>query len=1080
MKNIVTLITLFLLFLVTPALAQLSRLRADGPRIVNAQGQEVILKGVGLGGWLLQEGYMIKPSFSGGGTQWSIKKRLYDQGQSIPAVAAFYQQWRNNFITRADIDFIASLGFNCIRLPMHYDLFLSDAQRAMRDSVAQNGNLYDQYVSRLTQWYNSNQLFNDTRLEGFRLIDSTLRWAAANRLYVILDLHAAPGAQGTDANIADIFSGNDLWNKAIYRDITVRLWQRLSTRYKDQDAIAFYDLINEPNNVPDNRSIHDLFERLINAVREQGDNHLLMIEGNGWGNNYNYMEPFTFSNRSNLVYNAHRYWITNSTTTTDPDPNQINQIANMVNFRNTHQVPVWVGETGENNNTWLQENIQALNSKGIGWCHWTYKRFDGQENAALLRISPPYLMDGAGNMSAVLNNIRFAANVRNNGTIAAVAPGSQQPGNAPIGAIITLKGFNNTYVSGENGEKPMICNRPAPAAWEQFTVVDAGGGKIALRSQGKYVSSENGQQAITCNRPSIQDWEKFDWLTNADGTIALRGNNGRYISCENGTNPMTCNRTSSSGWEAFTWARVNAATAAAAVPPATTFKVVGYMPSWSGSVSQIQYSKLTHINYAFLLPTPTGGLRAIENPSKLQSLVTNAHNNNVKVLIAVGGWNNGNDSDFESLAANSTYRTSFVNNMVNFVNQYNLDGVDIDWEYPDAGASANNYVALMTQLATAMHTRGKLLTAAVIGENGGSILSSVFAQVDFLNLMAYDYNNFDHATYNYATQSINYWKGRGLPVEKTVLGVPFYGRPSWESFAQLVARGANPYADVFSNVGYNGISTIKQKTNLAFDQGGGIMMWELSQDATGANSLLSAIHEVVLQRTGTPGGTAPIGKTIWLRGNNSLYVNPNGGNAMWCNSSSTPGFLVVDAGGGKIALRNNGLYVSSENGQQALICNRAAIQDWEKFTWVTNSNGTVSLRGNNNQYISSENGVKAMFCNRPAIDGWEMFNYGETTAKAAVTGTGDAAMSATGDKPVTVTVYPNPAPAGSTLNVQLSSYDSKSPLQVSIVDGNRKVVAAKSSSSRQVQVSTAQLPAGMYIIIISNGAQQYTRKILIQ
>jgi chitinase len=288
------------------------------------------------------------------------------------------------------------------------------------------------------------------------------------------------------------------------------------------------------------------------------------------------------------------------------------------------------------------------------------------------------------------------------------------------------------------------------------------------------------------------------------------------------------------------------------------FKVVGYMPSWSGSVNSIQYSKLTHINYAFLLPTSTGGLQAIENPSKLQTLVSQAHANGVKVLIAVGGWNNGDDSGFESLAANSTYRNNFVNNLISFVNQYGLDGVDIDWEYPDAGASANNFAALMTQLSTEMHNRGKLLTAAVVGTGGASILSSVFNVVDFLNLMAYDFNNFDHSTYNYATQSISYWKGRGLPASKAVLGVPFYGRPTWESFAALVARGANPNGDVFDNVGYNGITTIKNKTNLAFDQGGGIMMWELSQDATGANSLLSAIHEVVLNR----GGGNPTGPVV--------------------------------------------------------------------------------------------------------------------------------------------------------------------------------------------------------------------------
>lgn len=307
----------------------------------------------------------------------------------------------------------------------------------------------------------------------------------------------------------------------------------------------------------------------------------------------------------------------------------------------------------------------------------------------------------------------------------------------------------------------------------------------------------------------------------------------------------------------------------------TPFRVIGYMPSWAGDVNQVQYGKLTHINYAFLLPTGTGGLQAIENPSKLQSLVSAAHANNVKVLISVGGWNDGNDSGFEGLAANSTYRNNFVNNMISFVNQYGLDGVDIDWEYPDPGASANNYVALMSQLSTEMHNRGKLLTGAIVGTGGASILNSAFALVDFYNLMAYDYNNFDHSTYTYAAQSVSYWRGRGLPASKTVLGVPFYGRPTWESFAQLVARGANPYADVFDNVGYNGITTIQQKTNLAFDQGSGIMIWELSEDAAGANSLVSAIHEVVVTRTGNPGnpGNPPIGKVIWLRGNNNLYVS---------------------------------------------------------------------------------------------------------------------------------------------------------------------------------------------------------------
>lgn len=122
---------------------------------------------------------------------------------------------------------------------------------------------------------------------------------------------------------------------------------------------------------------------------------------------------------------------------------------------------------------------------------------------------------------------------------------------APIGQTITFKGSNNLYVSSENGTQPMTCNRTVAQGWESFLVVDAGGGKIALQSQGKYVSSENGTQAITCNRTSVGAWEQFNWISNADGTVSLKGNNGLFVSSENGTQAMTCNRTTIGPWESF-------------------------------------------------------------------------------------------------------------------------------------------------------------------------------------------------------------------------------------------------------------------------------------------------------------------------------------------------------------------------------------------------------------------------------------------------------------------------------------------------------------------------------------------------
>jgi chitinase len=419
---------------------------------------------------------------------------------------------------------------------------------------------------------------------------------------------------------------------------------------------------------------------------------------------------------------------------------------------------------------------------------------------------------------------------------------------------------------------------------------------------------------------------------------------------------------------------------------AATFKVVGYLPSWEGDVSSIQFSKLTHINYAFLIPTTSGGLEALDNLSKFTSLVTAAHNNNVKVMISVGGGGGGDA--FHTIVASSSLRTAFVNSMIGFVNQYNVDGVDVDWEFPSAGTEANNFLLMMQQLATAMHNSGRLCTIAVISTGATYITSGMFTALDWLNIMDYDDNNFQHSTYQSAVDCLNYWSGRGLAVEKTILGVPFYGRDNRYDYLTvnynvILSEGGSPNSDTFQTIGYNGLPTITSKTNLAFDRGiGGMMAWELAGDATGANSLLSAIHNAIVAHAGGGGPTnPPIGQTITLKGFNNKYVSgENGTMAMNCNratASAWETFTVVDAGAGKIALRSMGKYVSSENGTQAITCNRATFSDWEKFDWVPTPDGKVTLRGNNGKFISSENGTMAMTCTRATASGWEAFGINQ-------------------------------------------------------------------------------------------------------
>jgi GH18 family chitinase len=411
------------------------------------------------------------------------------------------------------------------------------------------------------------------------------------------------------------------------------------------------------------------------------------------------------------------------------------------------------------------------------------------------------------------------------------------------------------------------------------------------------------------------------------------------------------------------------------------FKVIGYMPTWWGNVSDIQFSKLTHVNYAFLLPTTNGGYNPIENPSKLSSLVAAAHANNVKAIISVGGGGGGDA--FNSIITTAAKRTNFVNNMIAFTDQYNLDGVDVDWEFPNA-SQANNFLLLMQELANAMHSRGKLASIAVIAYNdGNSIASGMFSALDYIQVMAYDENNYTHSTFDVAVQSVNYWKNRGCPAEKVILGVPFYGRDNRVDYGTMnynviLNNGGSANSDTWTNFGYNGIPTIKAKTNWAWDNAGGMMIWELSGDATGSNSLLSAMNQTIVSRQ-SGGTTIPIGKVISLKGNNNKFVcGENGTSALICNratAGSWEKFTVLDAGNGKVALRSMSKYVSSENGVSAMMADRTSINDWEKFDWISNSDGTVSLRGNNGMYVSSENGTQGMNCNRPNanVNSWERF-----------------------------------------------------------------------------------------------------------
>ncbi len=266
-----------------------------------------------------------------------------------------------------------------------------------------------------------------------------------------------------------------------------------------------------------------------------------------------------------------------------------------------------------------------------------------------------------------------------------------------------------------------------------------------------------------------------------------------------------------------------------------------------------QIAAVTHINYAFARPAPDGALIGIANDFKLKDIVGKAKARGVKTLISIGGW--GTDAEFEAMAAKPESRARFVKEVRAFVDAFQLDGADIDWEYPDPDPSPNNsaanFGALMRELAAVLHSDGKLLTMAVVarGSNADGIRADALAAADFVNIMAYDGGQgADHSPYSYAEAALDTWERRGLPAAKRVLGVPFYARPGDVPYSRFALTKPEAHdADSIEYAGfpvfYNGAPALRQKVALAKARGSGIMIWQLGFDTFDETSLLKVITE---------------------------------------------------------------------------------------------------------------------------------------------------------------------------------------------------------------------------------------------
>ncbi len=318
-------------------------LRTDGRTIADGDGNPVLLRGFGLGGWLVQEGYMwnIHGFF---GSPSNIESKIIDL-VGAENTAAFYQAYYENYITEADVAFIAANGFNALRVPFHYKFFSPAPGEYIQD--------------------------------GFNLVDQLLEWCADYGVYLILDMHCAPGAQNTndfsdsDGNVAG------LWIQQSYRDWATAVWWYIADYYADEEWIAGYDLINEPvlSGGFTSSQLRQFYIQMTNTIRDVDTNHIIFIEGNWYGNDFtNLTPPFD----DNMAYSFHHY--------IGPS-HQTSWLSQYTSMSQTYNIPLWVGEFGENSNHWAHKKVQLFENNDVNWTLWNYKH-NGSVTAAVKVIVP--------------------------------------------------------------------------------------------------------------------------------------------------------------------------------------------------------------------------------------------------------------------------------------------------------------------------------------------------------------------------------------------------------------------------------------------------------------------------------------------------------------------------------------------------------------------------------------------------------------------------------------------------------------------------------------------------------------------
>ncbi len=315
--------------------------KTNQKEIIGPDGKPFLIKGTNLGNWLVPEGYMFK--FKNTNSPAKIQE-TFAQVIGPEQTKKFWKEYLNNYITEADIKYLKGIGVNSIRVPFSYRLFTNEDYMGDNDAS-----------------------------RGMELLDRVIKWCKNEGLYVILDMHCAPGGQTGD-NIDDSHGYPFLFTSPENQELTIDIWKKIAARYKNEKTVMGYDLLNEPiahyfNADSLDHLVLPLYKRIVKEIRKVDKNHIVFLGGSQWNTNFKIFNEFF---DGNAVYTFHKY---------GDQPSQ-GSIQRFIDFREKNNVPIYIGETGENTDEWVASFRNVLEKNNIGWHFWPYKKMDSPKNIA--------------------------------------------------------------------------------------------------------------------------------------------------------------------------------------------------------------------------------------------------------------------------------------------------------------------------------------------------------------------------------------------------------------------------------------------------------------------------------------------------------------------------------------------------------------------------------------------------------------------------------------------------------------------------------------------------------------------------